>query len=114
MVIAFVRTPEGGEQELPVAPSRNDLAGFESWRRQVYGSPAAQALGLALLPLLASQEVYAEGEQLDLLEREVWVMLANTALWPDIDAEGLRFRLLNILEAIRVARETPGAGVYIG
>lgn len=113
---AYMRGPDGPRTDLPEAPRppRNDLAGPERWRVKVYGAPVARALGLRLLPTLASQDIHAEGPDLDVLEREVRVLLANTARWPHIDLDGLRSRLLNILEAIRLARSVPGGGVYLG
>lgn len=40
-------------------------------------------------------------------------MLADLSRWPDIVPEGLRFRLGDILEAIRLARAVPAGGVCI-
>lgn len=111
---AYVRAPDGATQELPAEPPRNDLAGPERWRVTVYGSEVARALGLTLLPTLTAQDIFAEGPQLDLLEREVQLLLANTGRWPAISLDELRFRLLNILEAVRLARAAPDGGVYLG
>ncbi|WAS97965.1 hypothetical protein [Nannocystis punicea] len=111
---AYVREADGGMRTLDAEPPRNDLAGPERWRVTVYGSDAARALGLTLLPTLATEDVYAEGEELDVLEREIQVMLANTARWPAIGLEQLRFRFFNILEAIRLARAEAHGGVYVG
>ncbi|HEY0138236.1 MAG TPA: hypothetical protein VGB85_29330 [Nannocystis sp.] len=40
-------------------------------------------------------------------------MLADLSRWPEIDPEALRFRLGNMLEAIRLARAVPAGGVRI-
>ncbi|MCY1063602.1 hypothetical protein OV090_02450 [Nannocystis sp. RBIL2] len=110
---AYVRTADGEMRTLDAAPPRNDLAGPESWRVKVYGSAAAWALGLTLLPSLATYDIHAEDEDLEVLEREVQVLLGNAARWPEIGLDQLRFRLLNILEAVRLAR-AEGGGVYLG
>jgi hypothetical protein len=122
-------------------PPRNELAGFESWRQSVYGSPTARSLNLVLLVSLGqNQDVYAEGADLDRLKSEVEILLANvnTIAPGGKDQQGnqiinafalqggvrvpadhesaIRFRLENILEALRLAKEvTNGSGgVYIG
>ncbi|PCC74890.1 hypothetical protein SAMN02745121_05931 [Nannocystis exedens] len=111
---AYVRTADGELRTLAAEPPRNDLAGPERWRVKVYGSDTARALGLTLLPTLATHDIHAEKEDLDVLEREVQVLLGNTVRWPEIGLDELRFRLLNILEAIRVARAVENGGVYLG
>ncbi|MFY0532165.1 hypothetical protein [Nannocystis pusilla] len=106
--------PVGSMRELAAEPPRNHLAGPERWRSKVYGSDTARALGLTLLPTLISQDIYAEGDELDVLEREVEVLLGNTGRWPALGLDELRFHLLNIIEAIRLARTDAHGGVYIG
>jgi hypothetical protein len=95
-------------------PPRNQLAGFESWRQSIYGSAAAKKLGLRLLPTLGDgHDIYAEGADLDRLKSEAEMMLANLEGISPEDPEGVRFRLENILEAIRLAKQA-GGGVYVG
>jgi len=145
-VSAYKRDPMTGDiADLLVAPTspRNDLAGFETWRQQVYGSSIAQTLGLTLLASLArNEDVYADGADLDRLKSETDALLENVrAIAPGghdrrgdpltsafvlragvqlPDAEDLestiRFRLENILEAVRLAKNVTdgGGGVYIG
>ena len=60
----------------PDSPSE-ELAGFESYRKKLYGSQAAVSLGLRLLPSLATQDLYAEGPQLERLRGEAELVLAN-------------------------------------
>lgn len=61
-------------------------AGFERWRTDVWGSKAVIALAQAvrrprpsrlILPSLAAQDIFVEGEELDQLEREVDAVLAH-------------------------------------
>ena len=113
---AYRRGPEGEPLALAEPPRepRNDLAGPESWRVTVYGAPVSRGLGLRLLPTLAAGDIHAEAAEIEALEREVHVLLANTARWPEINLDSLRFRLLNILESCRLARTVPGGGVYLG
>jgi hypothetical protein len=145
LVHAYKRDPATGkilELEAKPTPPRNDLAGFEIWRQTVYGSPAARKLGLKVLASLgANDDVYAEGADLDQLKSETEALLANVstiasggrdqlgnpivstfALQGDVHVpredyeSAIRFRVENILEAIRLAKEvTDGSGgVYIG
>jgi hypothetical protein len=119
------------ELTLAARSPHNDLAGFESWRHEVYGSPLAVELGLTLLPTLREQDIHAEGDELDLLEREALLLhehaerlaaaigmhIASPAgirvASPAEVAESIRYRLGNVLEAVALAREASG-GVYIG
>jgi hypothetical protein len=92
-----------------------------------------------ILPSLATQDILVEGEELDQLEREVDALLARalevvkkirltapmlggildgsgtprTPSEPEI-LEHFRDRLLNIKEAIQLARTVPRGGVKIG
>lgn len=99
---------EGGSQS-------QKLAGFESWRCEVWGSDAALALGLSLLPTLRSSDVYAEGDDLTRLENELGTLLehvesvaSQTRKAPELIRENAQ----NILTAISRAREL-GGGVVI-
>ena len=98
-------------EEKPTPP-RNDLAGFESWRQTIYG--ATRKLGLSLIPTLGDgYDIYAEGADLDLLQSEAETMIANLERIAPSDQEGVRFRIENILEAVRLAKAA-GGGVYVG
>jgi hypothetical protein len=143
IVYAYKRDPATGEMsdlDNKPTPPHSDLAGFESWRQSVYGSPTARALNLVLLASLGNRDVYAEGADLDGLKSEVDILLANVStiapggkdergnrimsafalqggVQVPVDHESaIRFRLENILEAVRLAKEvTDGSGgVYIG
>lgn len=99
---------EGGSQS-------HKLVGFESWRREVWGSDAALALGLSLLPTLRSSDLYAEGDDLARLESELAILLEHVesvASQTRKGAELIRENAQNILTAISRAREL-GGGVVI-
>jgi hypothetical protein len=90
------------------------LAGFEKYRKEFYGSEAVKSFGCKYLPTLAARDIFAEGVDLDVLEKEVRILLGNipaltAALGqPGEDAEEhYRFRLNNIKKAIRLARKHP-------
>lgn len=78
-VQAYRRNPVTNERVyLAPTPPCNDVAGFEVYRRTVYGCLTARQLGLTLLPLLGDGvDIYAEGEDLARLQREVDLLLAN-------------------------------------
>lgn len=98
-------------------------AGFESWRKSVWGSGAVRALGLHILPSLATTDVRVSGQELAALEGEVNVLRAG--LRGVVDAlleQGVQVvsngdpyatvlaRLENIGEAVRRAREMANGG----
>ena len=93
----------------------DELAGFESWRRTVYGSRAAQSLGLQLLSSLAKENVYAKGADLQRLQAEVETALANLELFAEEsrdEMDNLRFHFVNIIKAVHKAIPI-GGGVSI-
>lgn len=92
------------------------MAGFEACRHNLWGHESARSLGLVLLPSLAHQNVYAEGEDLDKLEAEVQKILSNLELLSNSTkyrADSIEFYCGNFLLAISRARAACG-GVYIG
>ncbi len=100
-------------------PPCNDLAGFEIWRGQVWGSSVAKNLGLTILPSLTRMDVFAEASELDTLEQELGLLEKNLsvlAAHAKTLEETILFRIKNILEAIRLARQVPdgAGGVNIG
>jgi hypothetical protein len=112
------RNPATGELErFPADHPGDELGGFAVWRQQVWGSDAARELGLKLLPTLGDRyDVWAEGEWLDVLEREAQTLLADAPalaerleVWPDV----LQRRCENIIQAVARARAVGGA-VSIG
>ena len=73
-------------------------------------------LGLVLLPSLRETDIFAEGEKLRALEKEIRTI--NSALLQITEATSypgdfIAFRCQNALRAVEVAREL-GGGVYIG
>src|SRR5688572_4684603 len=101
---------EGGSQA-------HRLAGHESSRRDLWGSDAAISLGLSLLPSLRTKDLYAEGDDLARLEKEVQTLLEHIESVSEqtrCGADYIRERAQNILAAIKRAREFgPDAGVVI-
>ena len=98
-----------------VAEHSQELAGFESYRQKLFGSAAAQSLGLRLLPTLTNCDLYAEGADVARLLAEAELALANIELFvPEAgaSAENLRTRFQNIANACREATNS-GGGVVI-
>jgi len=90
-------------------------AGFEACRTKLWGSPAAIALGLTLLPTLAHGDLYAEGTEMERLEREISVVLDNLpelARVSGYEEAYIRARAQNILGAVMRAGQVSG-GVVI-
>ncbi|MEN2418068.1 hypothetical protein AABB02_08185 [Streptomyces rimosus] len=126
-VDVFVIGPDGTRALLDVPPDASDLAGFESWRRTVWGAPAVRALDARFLPRLAEgdcevqpHEVAEFAAECALLrehqERVVRAVLeADDGERPKTYEELLHVfgrRLDNIIDAARRAREA-GGGVIV-
>ena len=130
------RVADGGPDEFveeTPAPPFNGLAGFEAWRHRVWGSPPVVRLGCTVLPLLAERDVFASGQMLEELERDVKLLQASLRrvvdellqsgvpiVAPDALVAGavpgapidpyqvVAARLANIAEAVRLAKAVPG------
>lgn len=91
-----------------------NLAGPERWQTEMYGSPVARSLGLTLLPSLSEQDIYAQGEDLDVLGREIETPIQNIGLlvsdrqdqW-----ESVLFDFRNIANAVTEAKSLNGTVV---
>ena len=95
----------------------NDLFGPEGWRYTIWGSQCIQDLGCEMLASLRSQDIYADIHELDKLEKEILLIrnqidLVSSTL--HIASDAISFRVNNVLEAIRMARQYENGGVYIG
>jgi hypothetical protein len=79
--------------------------GGENWRRFFYGSDKAKSLGLKLIPTLAQGDIYAGGEELELLEQEIKIMKENlVSLVGEGSEQKYAQRLEYILQAIEHAK----------
>lgn len=115
LVNIYTRAPDGKMIIVDPAEHAVELAGFESYRQKLYGSNAALALGLRLLPQLDRGDLYAEGADVDRLRTEAQTALANIEQFEaeaNATAESLRPRFENIAAAARRAAEL-GGGVVI-
>jgi hypothetical protein len=103
---------------LDVPEGSRDLAGFESWRRSVWGSDRVRALGAEFFPALATGDLYVEPGEVGRFQRECAVLRANlqtvaTGVDPHAAfAATVSTRLANIEDAVCRAL-TAGAGVVI-
>jgi hypothetical protein len=116
VVSVYVRDSSGSIDFIePDSPSE-ELAGFESYRQTLYGSQVAVSLGFKLLPRLATEDLYAEGSDLEQLRDEAELAIANIGLFEaesGASAEHLRARFENIICAVQRASRI-GGGVVIG
>ncbi len=122
-ISAYFRDKSNKVQLLDKPGAPETLAGFEDYREKFYGSGVVQSLGCEVLPKLAKGDLYAEGAELDALEREVRLLLgklstlAESLGWSGKEGQDhYGFRLNNILRAVERARNHPSGngGVYIG
>jgi hypothetical protein len=56
-VDVYVPRAEGGIEVLDVPPGCSDVAGWERWRTEVWGSEAVRALGARFFPRLAVEDL---------------------------------------------------------
>jgi hypothetical protein len=113
LVNVYTRGDDGSTSLLESAHSEK-LAGFESFRTTFYGGQTARTLGLRLFPTLADTDLYVEGEDLKILQAEAELVLQNIADFAkeaNAEAETLRFRIKNILNAVMRAQEVNGGVV---
>jgi hypothetical protein len=92
----------------------NDLFGFEQWRTTVWGSDEIRALGATLLPSLSTTGVFAEGDDLDRLDRELQSIAENIkdlATKLRVREDSLLFRVENARHCVYLARQLDGTVV---
>ncbi|MFE7900093.1 hypothetical protein ACFU3E_21725 [Streptomyces sp. NPDC057424] len=120
-VDVFVRDAYG-EWRVPDVPDGwDDSAGFEAWRRTVWGSETVRSLGARHLPVLAGDNLFVEAGEVPGFLREVALLRAHAGLIaatterPRGIAERrdqLESRLRNV-EATALRALEGGAGVLI-
>ncbi|MEU9186806.1 hypothetical protein AB0D14_20105 [Streptomyces sp. NPDC048484] len=93
-VDVYVPRAEGGIEVLDIPPGCSDVAGWERWRTEVWGSEPVRSLGARFLPRLAT-------EDLTVAPDEVSALIAECDL--------IRTHLARIAEHMRAEPETgPG------
>ncbi|MEV4624394.1 hypothetical protein AB0J74_37515 [Asanoa sp. NPDC049573] len=114
LVHAYVRGP-AGEMVFLDGPPGSDLAGPTTARTGIYGAACVVALGARMLPLLATEDVYAEtAAELDALDADCALLLDNLAYVSTSVGRSPDFieqRVRNIALAIARARSRGGAVV---
>lgn len=91
--------------EIPLPPG-GDLAGFEVWRREVYGSDDALRLGLILLPILREDDIRASGDDLKRLKWEAECVADHAQMLAasiGLEEGAIRLRAENIARACDLA-----------
>jgi hypothetical protein len=77
-VRAFVIDMSGKITTLPESSEDPELAGFENWRTEVWGSAAVRALGATIFPQLAVRDLHVmPGRQLNDFRRECRLLRAH-------------------------------------
>ncbi len=117
LINSYNRDAETNEIQLfDVEEHSQELGGFESCRKTLWGSHTAERFGLVLLLTLRESDLYAEGEDLLQLETEAQTILQFIdvfALETHHSEEFIYHRTQNILQAIAKAREVENGGVVI-
>jgi len=75
-VHVFTRSADD-EFDILETPHVETLAGFESWRKTVWGSERVRALGAVFFPVLASDDLYVSPGQVEAFGRECELLRAN-------------------------------------
>ncbi|MFD9569055.1 hypothetical protein ACFWBI_04340 [Streptomyces sp. NPDC059982] len=120
-VDVFTADENGGARFLDVPDGSSDLAGFESWRTEVWGSQTVRALGARFFPLLAGGDLrVAPHDVREFLAEALLVRGHVDSIAARMDsaepvtrrAGAIADRLENILDAARRASRA-GGGVQI-
>jgi hypothetical protein len=104
-MLKVIDTPEGA----------SDLAGFESWRRTVWGSGTVRSLGARFFPQLANSDLYVDADEMPAFIEECTLLRGHLAMIAEAGGSGLdtvSFRLGNIEAAAARALEL-GACVVV-
>ena len=105
-------TDDNGEMVLHDPKDYSEtLAGFESYRTEVYGSELAMRLRFKVLPTLASTDIYAKGQEVNKLKTEAEIMMREASAFAEYvkeDADGIKQRADNIRKACIRARKMQG------
>jgi hypothetical protein len=107
--VMIYRRADGSAMDEVEGVLRSDLAGFERWRKTVYGSPILVSRGATQLPQLANSDLYLESlDDLEAAAADCRLILANldeVALHAGTEAETVAYRVNNILTAVDFARD---------
>ncbi|ATQ41239.1 hypothetical protein [Caulobacter mirabilis] len=110
LVTAYRITRDAEGEKTERIACQSDLAGFEETRATFYGQTRARALGLAMLPSLATSNIYARGCELEKLRAEVSLLMADLS---PAEISYWQSRLTNILHAIDAASAYGPDGLVI-
>lgn len=113
---AYRRDPQTNAM-LDLEANQNDIFGFETWRKTVWGHSVLIALGCVLIPSLCETDVYAEKEDIKVLEKEVRLIensIKECSHSIGVDEERILSRIKNLKSAIEVTKRYKDGGVYIG
>ncbi|WP_116246235.1 hypothetical protein [Nocardiopsis sp. FIRDI 009] len=120
-VHVFALGPDGVRRVLDVPEGCSDLAGFERWRTEVWGSEVVRALGARFFPTLADADLWVEPDQVPAFLRECALLRENRgriaagtrpARTVGEHQDRISVRLAHIEDAARRARAM-GGGVVI-
>lgn len=104
--VHLVEEASGGiGAKIPLAPGE-DLAGFEVWRKEVYGSGQVLRLGLTLLPTLRGDDIRVTGDDIKRLKKEAECMVDHAEMLASsigVEARAIQFRAKNIARACELA-----------
>jgi hypothetical protein len=105
---------ENGERKYLDVESSKNLAGIEACRHTFYGSDFVKKLNLKRLYSLKEGDLWVEGEELIELETEINTFLLNldNFVKRKDDKSYFEFRLQNILDAVKKAKEI-GGGIVV-
>jgi hypothetical protein len=88
--------------------TRNDIFGFESWRKTLWGHDCLEKLGCTLLPRLKYEaNLFIYDKDLEILNQEFKIVLQNLTYIQEstnIESEIIKERVQNALDIIRVAQ----------
>ena len=104
--------------EKEIYNSHNELFGFESWRKEVWGNEIMESIGCNLLYSLSQKDVYVYDSDIQILKHELYKVIEQietVSKVTRVNKEAIEFRVRNALEMVRVAeKHSDNVGIVIG
>jgi hypothetical protein len=107
-IISKVKGFDTKELESEIPYPHNDLFGFESWRKTLWGNSLIKDLGCYKIYSLRENDVYVYDDDVIELKGELQKILENIDLiskQTQIEKSSIEFRVKNALETIKIVEK---------
>jgi len=107
LVNLIPKSPDKSIEDIEALLTRQDLFGFEEWRKTLWGHNYLKNLGCIILPKLENEaSLFIYNEDIEKLKIDFEIVLQNLSSIEkitNINSEIISERVLNALEVIRIA-----------